>query len=329
MCPPHELMTLRHKLDERTRQYDSIVVRLAKVLQRKLMAKQNRWWEFDQQDGLLDGAKFAQIIAKPTIDAIWKKENHHPFKDTIVSMLIDNSGSMRGKPITIAAMCTDILARTLERCSIKVEILGFTTVNWKGGKARQKWLRAQKPAQPGRLNDIRHIIYKDAQTPWRRARNHLGLMLREGWLKENIDGEALVWAHQRLQRRHETRRILIVISDGAPVDDSTFSANKNNMLEDHLSHVVRAIEAHSPIELIAIGIGHDVSRYYKNAVTISDADALGPVLNPAAGTPFRCVLANRSATFTAPENTPALSPQFLTCYSCSKRRTLPSRWFIA
>ena len=278
LCSAPELAELRRKLDTRTRQFDHIVTHLAKILQRKLMAKQKRWWEFDQEQGILDGAKLARLVTNPTTPAIWKAECTHPFKDTIVTLLIDNSGSMRGKPIAIAASCADILARTLERCAIKVEILGFTTVTWKGGKAREQWLRQKQPAHPGRLNDLNHIIYKSANTPWRRARNHLGLMLREGLLKENIDGEALLWAYQRLQQRHEARRILIVISDGAPVDDSTFSANKESILEDHLNSVVAMIENQHAIELMAIGIGHDVSRYYHNAVTISDADALGPVL---------------------------------------------------
>jgi len=278
LCAPTELTELRVLLDKRGKGSDHLIIRLAKLLQRRLMAKQKRWWEFDRDEGLLDASHLARLVATPHHTTLWKEERAHPFKNTVVTLLIDNSGSMRGRPITVAALCADILARTLERCAIKVEILGFTTVTWKGGKTREEWIRQQSPENPGRLNQLRHIIYKHADTPWRRARTHLGLMLRDGLLKENIDGEALLWAHQRLKKRHEERRILIVISDGAPVDDSTCSANHTHILEQHLTHVVRWIETSSPVELLAIGIGYDVSRYYTHNITIDNVDSLAPVL---------------------------------------------------
>jgi cobaltochelatase CobT len=239
------------------------------------MAQQMRSWEFDLEEGLLDAGRLARIVANPLHSLSFKREKETRFRDTVVTLLIDNSGSMRGRPITIAAMTADLLARTLERCGVKVEILGFTTSQWKGGQSRRLWMESGKPAQPGRLNDLRHIIYKAADTPWRRARRNLGLMLREGILKENIDGEALAWAHNRLAARGEQRRILMVISDGAPVDDSTLSVNPGNYLEQHLREVIRFIENNSEVQLLAIGIGHDVTRYYRRAVTLMDADELG------------------------------------------------------
>jgi cobaltochelatase CobT len=252
-----------------------VVARLANRLQRRLMAQQNRAWDFDLEEGVLDTARLMRIVIDPMHPLSFKAEQDTKFRDTVVTLLLDNSGSMRGRPITVAATCADILARTLERCGVKVEILGFTTKAWKGGQSREKWLGAGKSANPGRLNDLRHIIYKSADQPWRRARRNLGLMMREGLLKENIDGEALIWAHNRLLGRPEQRRIMMVISDGAPVDDSTLSVNSGNYLERHLRQVITDIEAKSPIELIAIGIGHDVTRYYKRAVTIIDAEELG------------------------------------------------------
>ena len=248
---------------------------LANRLQRHLMAKQTRSWEFDLEEGLLDAGRLSRVVVDPVHPLSFKRETDMDFRDTVVSLLIDNSGSMRGRPISVAAISADILARTLERCAVKVEILGFTTKAWKGGEAREKWVEAGKPKDPGRLNDLRHIVYKDADEPWRRARRNLGLMLREGLLKENIDGEALLWAHNRLLWRPEQRRILMVISDGAPVDDATLSANPGNFLEQHLRNVIEGIETRSPVELSAIGIGHDVTRYYKRAVTIADAEELG------------------------------------------------------
>ena len=239
------------------------------------MAQQLRAWEFDLEEGLLDAARLARVVANPLLSLSFKVEKETDFRDTVVTLLIDNSGSMRGRPITLAAISADILARTLERCGVKTEILGFTTRTWKGGRAREQWMEAQKLPRPGRLNELRHIVYKSADTPWRRARANLGLMLREGLLKENIDGEALLWAHQRLMARREDRRILMVISDGAPVDDATLSANPNNYLELHLRAVIDWIERVSPVELIAIGIGHDVTRYYRRAVTITDVEELG------------------------------------------------------
>lgn len=238
------------------------------------MAQQNRGWDFDLEEGVLDTARLTRIITDPMTPLSFKMERDTVFRDTVVTLLLDNSGSMRGRPITVAATCADILARTLERCGVKVEILGFTTKAWKGGQSREQWLKQEKPANPGRLNDLRHIIYKAADAPWRRSRQNLGLMMREGLLKENIDGEALLWAHQRLMGRPEQRRILMMISDGAPVDDSTLSVNPGNYLERHLRHVIEDIETYSPIELLAIGIGHDVTRYYKRAVTIVDAEEL-------------------------------------------------------
>ncbi|MGL4437826.1 MAG: cobaltochelatase subunit CobT [Bosea sp. (in: a-proteobacteria)] len=278
LCDAEELARLRAYLDKQLASLQGVVARLANRLQRRLMAQQNRSWEFDLEEGALDPARLTRIILDPYQPLSFKREKDTNFRDTVVSLLIDNSGSMRGRPITVAATCGDILARTLERCGVKVEILGFTTKAWKGGQSREAWLQAGKPATPGRLNDLRHIIYKSADAPWRRARKNLGLMMREGLLKENIDGEALDWAHKRLLVRPEQRKILMVISDGAPVDDSTLSVNAGNYLEKHLRHVIGEIENRSPVELIAIGIGHDVTRYYKRAVTIVDAEELGGVM---------------------------------------------------
>ncbi|KAA1057929.1 cobaltochelatase subunit CobT [Azospirillum argentinense] len=275
LCDPEELARLRHMLDQQLVHLQGVISKLANRLQRRLLAKQQRSWEFDLDDGILDAARLARIVVNPVLPLSFKKEKEMDFRDTVVSLLIDNSGSMRGRPISIAAMSADILARTLERCAVKVEVLGFTTRAWKGGQARENWISSGKPANPGRLNDLRHIIYKDADQPWRRARKNLGLMLREGILKENIDGEALMWAHNRLIGRPEQRRILMVISDGAPVDDSTLSVNAGNYLERHLRQVIDYIETRSPVELVAIGIGHDVTRYYRRAVTIVDAEQLG------------------------------------------------------
>ena len=275
LCDPEELIQLRKKLDQQLYHLQGMVSKLANRLQRLLMAKQTRAWEFDLEDGMLDTARLTRVVTNPTHPLSFKIEHNSDFKDTVVTLLVDNSGSMRGRPISIAAMCGDILSRTLERCGINVEILGFTTKAWKGGKSRIKWTEDGKPDAPGRLNDLRHIIYKSADTPLRRSRNNLGLMLREGLLKENIDGESLLWAHNRLISRSEERRILMVISDGAPVDDSTLSSNNANYLEDHLRHVIEVIETKSPVKLLAIGIGHDVTRYYKNAITIMDAEQLG------------------------------------------------------
>ena len=275
LCEPEELERLRAYLDKQLSNLSSIVGRLANRLQRRLMAQQNRSWEFDLEEGMLDPARLSRVVIDPQQPLSFKREKDTNFRDTVVTLLLDNSGSMRGRPITVAATCADILARTLERCGVKVEILGFTTRAWKGGQARESWLQAGKPANPGRLNDLRHIIYKSADAPWRRARRNLGLMMREGLLKENIDGEALDWAHRRLLARPEQRRILMMISDGAPVDDSTLSVNPGNYLERHLRHIIEEIETRSPVELIAIGIGHDVTRYYRRAVTIVDAEELG------------------------------------------------------
>lgn len=275
LCDTEELGRLRQYLDQQLQQMQGVVARLANRLQRRLQAKQNRTWEFDLEEGMLDAARLSRIVIDPMHPLSYKIEKDMDFRDTVVTLLLDNSGSMRGRPITVAAMCADILARTLERCSVKTEILGFTTRAWKGGQSREQWLNAGKPQAPGRLNDLRHIIYKAADAPWRRARRNLGLMMREGLLKENIDGEALIWAHNRLLGRPEQRRILMVISDGAPVDDSTLSVNSGNYLERHLREVIEQIETKSPVELIAIGIGHDVTRYYKRAVTIVDAEQLG------------------------------------------------------
>jgi cobaltochelatase CobT len=275
LCDPDELQRLRDYLDKQLQNLSSVVSRLANRLQRRLMAQQNRSWEFDLEEGILDTARLPRIVIDSQQPLSFKREKDTEFRDTVVTLLIDNSGSMRGRPITVAATCADILARTLERCGVKVEILGFTTRAWKGGQSREAWLQAGKPANPGRLNDLRHLIYKSADAPWRRARKNLGLMMREGLLKENIDGEALDWAHQRLLGRPELRKILMMISDGAPVDDSTLSVNSGNYLERHLRHIIEEIETRSPVELIAIGIGHDVTRYYRRAVTIVDAEELG------------------------------------------------------
>jgi cobaltochelatase CobT len=275
LCEPEELDRLRGYLDKQLASLQGIVSRLANRLQRRLMAQQNRSWEFDLEEGVLDPARLSRIVIDPLHPLSFKLEKDMTFRDTVVTLLLDNSGSMRGRPITVAATCADILARTLERCGVKVEILGFTTRAWKGGQSREAWLAAGKPGNPGRLNDLRHIIYKSADAPWRRARKNLGLMMREGLLKENIDGEALDWAHKRLLARSEQRKILMMISDGAPVDDSTLSVNPGNYLERHLRWVIEDIETRSPVELIAIGIGHDVTRYYRRAVTIVDAEELG------------------------------------------------------
>ena len=275
LCDAEELARLRAQLDQQIAHLRGVTSRLANRLQRKLMSQQNRAWEFDLEEGLLDSARLSRVVVDPLMPLSFKIEHETEFRDTVVSLLIDNSGSMRGRPIGIAAMSADILAQTLERCGVKVEILGFTTRTWKGGRSREKWLASGKPATPGRLNDLRHIVYKSADMPWRRARRSLGLMLREGLLKENIDGEALLWAHERLIGRPEQRRILMVISDGAPVDDSTLSVNSGNYLERHLREVIDRIEGLSPVELIAIGIGHDVTRYYRRAVTLTDVEQLG------------------------------------------------------
>lgn len=278
LCPPEELEQLRTLLDKQLDNLAGAVARLANKLQRRLMAQQNRSWTFDLEEGMLDAARLTRVVTDPMQPLSFKIENDTDFRDTVVTLLIDNSGSMRGRPITIAAICGDILARTLERCGVKVEILGFTTRAWKGGKSREAWLEAGRPGNPGRVNDIRHIIYKAADQPWRHARRNLGLMMREGLLKENIDGEALQWAHKRLLARPENRRILMVISDGAPVDDSTQSVNPGNYLEAHLRMVIEDIELRSPIQLVAVGIGHDVTRYYKRAVTLLDAEELAGAL---------------------------------------------------
>ena len=275
LCDTEELDRLRVMLDRHMENVASIVGKLANRLQRKLMAHQNRSWDFDLEEGMLDAAKLHRVVTQPLSPLSYKQEQDTKFRDTVVTLLLDNSGSMRGRPITIAAVTADILARTLERCGVKVEILGFTTRAWKGGQSRELWQQAGKPANPGRLNDLRHIIYKPADAPWRRARKSLGLMLREGILKENIDGEALLWAHDRLLARNEDRRIMMVISDGAPVDDSTLSVNSGSYLERHLREVISYIETRSPVELLAIGIGHDVTRYYRRAVTITDVEQLG------------------------------------------------------
>ncbi|WP_375393142.1 cobaltochelatase subunit CobT [uncultured Sphingomonas sp.] len=275
LCDPDELTRLRSYLDQQLVHLQSAVSKLANRLQRRLMAQQSRAWDFDQEEGMLDAARLARVVVSPGLSLSYKVERETEFRDTVVTLLIDNSGSMRGRPISIAAISADILARTLERCGVKTEILGFTTRAWKGGQSRETWLAAGRPPQPGRLNDVRHIIYKKADEPWRRARASLGLMMREGLLKENIDGEALLWAHARLIARPEERRILMVISDGAPVDDSTLSVNSGSYLERHLRQVIAHIENRSPVELAAIGIGHDVTRYYQRAVTIMDAEQLG------------------------------------------------------
>ncbi len=273
-----EALKLRKTLDQQLVGFQDVITKLANKLQRQLLAKQNRAWNFDLEDGLLDSSKLPRIIMDPYNSLSFKKEKDLDFKDTIVTLLIDNSGSMRGRPITIAAICADILSRTLERCSVKVEILGFTTKNWKGGQSREAWNRKGKPKNPGRLNDLRHIIYKSADSQWRQAKNNLGLMLKEGLLKENIDGEAISWAFNRIKKRKEERKILMVISDGAPVDDSTLSVNSGDFLEKHLKKMVRLIEEKTEIEILAIGIGHDVSRYYNRAIKITDVNELGDVM---------------------------------------------------
>ena len=278
ICEDEELNRLRAYLDQQLKSYQTIISRLANRLQRKLLAKQNRSWDFDLEEGILDTSRLTRIVMDPFHSLSFKKEKDTDFKDTVVSLLIDNSGSMRGRPITVAAMSADILARTLERCGVKVEVLGFTTKAWKGGKSREHWMQNKKIPSPGRLNDLRHIVYKAADEPWRRSKKNLGLMMREGLLKENIDGEALLWAHKRLQTRYEARKILMVISDGAPVDDSTLSVNTGNYLEKHLRGVISWIESKSNIQLLAVGIGHDVTRYYKRAVTIVDAEQLADVM---------------------------------------------------
>ncbi|RUV32602.1 cobaltochelatase subunit CobT [Mesorhizobium sp. M5C.F.Ca.IN.020.32.2.1] len=274
LCEEEELDRLRAFLDKQLANLSGVVGRLANRLQRRLMAQQNRSWDFDLEEGYLDPARLVRVVIDPMQPLSFKQERDTKFRDTVVTLVLDNSGSMRGRPITVAATCADILARTLERCGVSVEILGFTTRAWKGGQAREKWLKEGKPPNPGRLNDLRHIIYKSADHPWRRARRNLGLMMREGLLKENIDGEALLWAHNRLIARPEQRKILMMISDGAPVDDSTLSVNPGNYLERHLRAVIELIETRSPVELLAIGIGHDVTRYYRRAVTIVDAEEL-------------------------------------------------------
>lgn len=306
LCDPDELTRLRRYLDQQLQNLQGVVARLANRLQRRLLAQQTRAWEFDLEEGLLDAGRLARVVVDPVSPLSFKIEKDMDFRDTVVTLLIDNSGSMRGRPITVAATCADILARTLERCAVKVEILGFTTRHWKGGQSREKWLASGKPPLPGRLNDLRHIIYKAADAPWRRARKNLGLMMREGLLKENIDGEALLWAHDRLVARSEQRKILMVISDGAPVDDSSLSVNSGNYLERHLRQVITFIETRSNVELIAIGIGHDVTRYYRRAVTIVDAEQLGGVMTEQLAALFD-------------ENTPARRP------STAAREAKPGR----
>lgn len=278
LADPHEINRLRELLDKQLSHNQAIITKLANRLQRKLMAQQMRTWQFDMEEGILDTARIARVIANPNVPLTYKQEKDMPFRDTVVSILIDNSGSMRGRPIAIAAMTTDIIAKTMERCGVKVEILGFTTRAWKGGRSRELWMENGRPDMPGRLNDIRHIIYKGADETWRRTHKNLGLMLKEGLLKENIDGEALVWAYNRLAKRGEARKIMMVISDGAPVDDSTLSVNPSNILEQDLRNVINWIENKTSVELTAIGIGHDVTRYYKKALTIADADGLAQAL---------------------------------------------------
>ena len=275
---PKETQKLRKNLDQQLTSFQDLINKLANKLQRQLLAKQNRAWEFDLEEGLLDSTKLTRIIMDPYNSLTFMKEKDRDFKDTVVTLLIDNSGSMRGRPITIAALCADILSRTLERCSVKVEVLGFTTKNWKGGKSREAWAKTDKQKNPGRLNDLRHIIYKGADTQWRQTKNNIGLMLKEGILKENIDGEAILWAYNRIKKRKEERKILMVISDGAPVDDSTLSVNSGDFLEKHLKKIVKFIETKSNIEILAIGIGHDVSRYYDKAIKITDVNELGDVM---------------------------------------------------
>ncbi|MDC6465256.1 cobalamin biosynthesis protein CobT [Pelagibacteraceae bacterium] len=273
-----EMTRLRKNLDQQLVSLQSIIAKLANKLQRQLLAKQNRTWQFDLEEGILDASKLSRVIIDPYHSLSYKMEKENEFKDTIVTLLIDNSGSMRGRPISVAAICADILSRTLERCSVKVEVLGFTTKNWKGGKSREKWNSENKPTNPGRLNDLRHIVYKPADKPWRQSKKNIGLMLKEGLLKENIDGEALLWAYKRISTRKEERKILMVISDGAPVDDSTLSVNSGDYLEKHLKQTVKWIEDNSNIEVLAVGIGHDVTRYYKKAIKIADVQELGDVM---------------------------------------------------
>jgi cobaltochelatase CobT len=278
LCEPHELDRLRSLLDAQLQSIHAATSRLANRLLRRLMAQQNRSWDFEQEEGILDASRLAGVIVDPTSPLAYKQERETEFRDTVVTLLIDSSGSMRGRSITIAAMCADILGRTLERCAVRVEILGFTTRAWRGGQSREDWITAGKPSQPGRLNDIRHIVYKAADDPWRRARRNLGLMMREDLLKENIDGEALIWAHNRIVTRPEQRKIMMVISDGLPVDNSTLLVNPSNYLERHLKYAIDQIENHSPVELVAIGIGHDVTHHYRRAVTITDAEQLGDAM---------------------------------------------------
>ncbi len=273
-----ELTKLRKMLDQQLTNLQGVITKLANKLQRQLLAKQNKSWEFDLEEGILDASKLARVIIDPLRSLSYKSEKETDFKDTVVSILIDNSGSMRGRPISVAAICADILSRTLERCSVKVEVLGFTTKNWKGGSSREKWNLNNKPSNPGRLNDLRHIIYKSADAPWRQSKKNLGLMLKEGLLKENIDGEAILWAYKRISKRKEERKILMIISDGAPVDDSTLSVNSGNYLEKHLKHTVKWIEDNTNVEILAIGIGHDVTRYYNKAIKITDVQELGDVM---------------------------------------------------
>jgi cobaltochelatase CobT len=275
LCDAEELTRLRRMLDQQLQTLHHATSKLANRLQRRLMAKQNRTWEFDLEEGILDAARLTQVIIDPMNPLAYKQEKEMKFRDTVVTLLIDSSGSMRGRSITIAAMCADIMGRTLERCSVRVEILGFTTRAWRGGQSREDWINANKPSNPGRLNDIRHIVYKSADDPWSRARRNLGLMMREELLKENIDGEALIWAHNRVVTRSEQRKVMMVISDGLPVDNSTLLVNPSNFLEQHLKYAIDMIENHSPVELVAIGIGHDVTHHYKRAVTITDAEQLG------------------------------------------------------
>ena len=274
----NEISRLRKNLDQQLTNLQSLIAKLANKLQRLLLAKQNRSWEFDLEEGMLDSSKLSRVIIDPFHSLSYKEEKEIEFKDTIVTLLIDNSGSMRGRPISVAAICADILSRTLERCSGKVEIVGLTTKNWKGGKSREKWNSENKPQNPGRLNDLRHIIYKSADKPWRQSKKNLGLMLKEGLLKENIDGEALLWAFKRLEKRKEERKILMIISDGAPVDDSTLSVNSGDYLEKHLKQTVKWIEENSNVEILAVGIGHDVTRYYNKAIKITDVQELGDVM---------------------------------------------------
>ena len=275
LCDAEELTRLRRMLDQQLQSLHHATSKLANRLQRRLMAKQNRTWEFDLEEGMLDAARLTQVIIDPMNPLAYKQEKEMKFRDTVVTLLIDSSGSMRGRSITIAAMCADIMGRTLERCSVRVEILGFTTRAWRGGQSREDWINANKPSNPGRLNDVRHIVYKSADDPWSRARRNLGLMMREELLKENIDGEALIWAHNRIVTRNEQRKVMMVISDGLPVDNSTLLVNPSNFLEQHLKYAIDMIENHSPVELVAIGIGHDVTHHYKRAVTITDAEQLG------------------------------------------------------